>query len=251
MPVTSRREAPLRDIVRIDLRSLAAFRIAIALVLIWDLAVRSRDLEAHYSDAGVLPRTVLFDNILALRPYFSIHILFGSTAFQALLFCIAALAATALIVGWRSRAAAAACWFLTCSLHARNPLVLHGGDDILRLLLFWAMFLPLGGRWSVDRTRASEVDIEDEFICSWASAGLLLQLCFMYLFSGLLKSHPSWRHDGTAVYLALSIDQFATPLGRALLPYHGLLIAGTFATLALEIGGPYAALFSYRSPAWP
>src|SRR5437764_227186 len=66
----------------------------------------------------------------------------------------------------------------------------------------------------------------------------------MYVFSGLLKSHPSWRHNGTAVYLALSIDQFTTPLGRALLPYHGLLTVLTYATLVLELMGPFIALWS-------
>jgi small subunit ribosomal protein S8 len=30
------------------------------------------------------------------------------------------------------------------------PEVLNGGDVLLRLLLFWAIFLPLGARWAVD-----------------------------------------------------------------------------------------------------
>jgi hypothetical protein len=230
---------------RVDLRSLAAFRIAVSLILLWDLVVRARDLEAHYTDAGVLPRTVLFDNFLALRPYFSVHILMGTALFEAILFCLAGLCAVALLLGFRSRIACAACWFLTCSLHARNPLVLHGGDDLLRLLLFWAMFVPLGGRWSVDRGRASAVVGDDHAVCSWGTAGLMLQLCFMYIFSAALKSHPSWRREGTAVYLALSLDQFATPLGRALLPFHGLLTVMTFSTVALELAGPYVALYSY------
>ena len=29
----------------------------------------------------------------------------------------------------------------------RNPLVIDGGDDFLRMLLFWGLFLPLGARW--------------------------------------------------------------------------------------------------------
>src|SRR5450432_3732577 len=100
----------------IDLRSLSAFRIGIGLVLIWDLIVRSTDLTAHYTDDGVLPRTVLIDNFLSLRPYLSIHILNGSAVFQALLFCLAGLCALALLLGCRTRAASVACWFLTCSL---------------------------------------------------------------------------------------------------------------------------------------
>jgi len=229
----------------IDLRSLAACRIAIGLILIYDLVLRSCDLKAHYTDAGVLPRSDLYHLYLSQRPYFSIHTLNGSAAFEALLFWIAGICALALIAGYRTRIATVGCWFLTCSLQARNPIVLHGGDDLLRMLLFWGMFVPMGGRWSIDRARASRVDVKDETVCTWGSAGLLLQVCFLYFFAGALKSHPSWRHDGTAVFLALSIDQFTTPLGKALLPYHGLLIVMTFGTLLLELVGPFVAMFCF------
>lgn len=238
-----------RQIFCIDLRSLAAFRITIAIILLWDLWARSRDLEAHYTDAGVLPRNVLVEFFLSRRPYFSVHTFDGSAQFEALLFGVAALFAIALLVGYRTWIATAACWFLTCSLHARNHLIVHGGDDALRMLLFWSMFVPLGSQWSVDRTRASRVERDDRGVRSWGTAGLMLQLCFIYFFSATLKSHPSWRQDGTAVYLALSIDQFATQFGRALLPYHGPLKALTFGTLALEMAGPFFALLSYKSAA--
>ena len=246
-PDARHREPPLWHMFQVDLRALAAFRIGIGLVLIWDLIVRSFDLSAHYTDDGVLPRTALIDTYLSLRPYLSLHILNGTLLFEAVLFVVAGLFALSLIVGYRTRLASIACWFLTCSLHARNPLVVHGGDDILRMLLFWAMFVPVGARWSVDHARRAEIDTEATTLCSWGSAGLLLQLCSMYVFSGVLKSHPSWRSEGTAVFLALSIDQFATPIAHALLPYHGLLKVMTFGALALEMAGPFIALFSFTS----
>jgi hypothetical protein len=39
-----------------DLRSLAALRIVLALVVLADLAGRAANLTAHYTDDGVLPR---------------------------------------------------------------------------------------------------------------------------------------------------------------------------------------------------
>src|SRR5689334_14974245 len=158
-------EPPLWHMFCIDLRSLAAFRIAVGLILIWDLIMRSRDMTAHYTDEGVLPRTVLMDNYLSLRPYLSVHILHGSLTFQTLMFCIAGLCALAMTLGYRSRPATIACWFLTCSLHARNPLIVHGGDDLLRVMLFWAMFVPLGARWSIDAGRASGIDGDRDQVC--------------------------------------------------------------------------------------
>src|ERR1700678_2894139 len=48
----------LRNVFGLDLRSLALFRINIALVFLWDLQERARDLRAHYTEDGVLPLTI-------------------------------------------------------------------------------------------------------------------------------------------------------------------------------------------------
>ncbi len=71
--------------------------------------------------------------------------------FQALLFVVAAVAAVALLVGYRTWVASVVVWILLLSIQHRNPLVLGSGDDLLRMLLFWGMSLPLGAVWSVDR----------------------------------------------------------------------------------------------------
>ena len=42
-----------------DLRSLAAFRIALALLVLADLLNRARDLTADYTDFGVTPRVAI------------------------------------------------------------------------------------------------------------------------------------------------------------------------------------------------
>jgi hypothetical protein len=225
----------LAELFGLDLRSLAAFRIGLGLLLLADLAVRAGDLSAHYTDDGVLPRSAITSS-----RYVSLHMLDGSADFQAALFLFAGLCAAALLVGWRTRLATAASWFLLMSLHARNPMVLQGGDNLLRLLLFWAMFLPLGARWSLDARRGGRPPGAAEV--SVASAALILQVCFVYWFSAALKSDPSWRSEGTAVYYALSLDQFAKPLAHYLLGFPGLLRVLTFATLGIEAAGP-ALLF--------
>ncbi len=45
----------------IDIRSLALLRIGTACLLLADLAYRLPDLEAHYTDLGVLPRRTLIE----------------------------------------------------------------------------------------------------------------------------------------------------------------------------------------------
>src|SRR5215217_7632278 len=50
--------AKVVEIFGADLRSLATFRIVLALLVLSDLANRATDLFAHYTDAGIMPRTV-------------------------------------------------------------------------------------------------------------------------------------------------------------------------------------------------
>jgi hypothetical protein len=238
-PRTGRRAAVWRglgEVVSLDLRSLAVFRIGLGLLLLADLAVRAGDMGAHYTDQGVLPREEMSGSAAT-----SLHLLHGSLWFEACLFGVAALFALALVVGFYSRVASFASCFLLVSLHGRNPLVLDGGDVLLRALLFWGMFLPLGARFSLDALRRGGLGPPPR-LASVATAALTLQVCFVYWFSALLKTDPSWRTEGTAIYYALSIDQFATRLGRHLLDYPDLLRALTFATLWMEALGP-ALLF--------
>jgi hypothetical protein len=222
-----------RAVFGLDLRSLAVFRVALGLILLVDLGLRAVDLNAHYTDEGVLPT--------AARPSSGaacVHALCGAAWFEAALFVVAGLFAVALAVGWRTRLATFASCFLLVSLHARNPLVVHGGDVLLRALLFWGLFLPLGARWSLDARRRTSGPAPGAPVASAASAALIFQLCFLYWFSAALKTDPVWRTEGTAVYYALSIDAFATPFGHWLLGFPDLLRFLTFATLWLETLGP-------------
>lgn len=229
----------------LDLRSLAAFRIGLGLILLYDLLARARDLGAHYSDAGVLPRALVPETPLG-QPALSLHLLSGSATWQGFLFLLAGLLGLALLLGYRTRLATCGSWFLLGSLHLRNPLVCYAGDELLKLLLFWSLFLPLGARWSLDGRRADEAtEPRDASVLSAGSVALVLQVCFVYLFATLFKSGPTWW-DGTAVYYALNIDLHTSPLGRALLGSPGLCAALTWFTLAAEGLAPLLLL----SPVW-
>jgi HTTM domain len=227
------------EIFGADLRSLAAFRIALAVLVLLSLADRAADLSAHYSDEGVLPRPTLLTEVL--DPWqLSLNMMNGKPLFQALVFGVAALAALALLLGYRTRLATVITWVTVVSIALRNPLVSGSEAVLLSLLLFWAMFLPLGAHWSVNRALkvAPPRGVSMRFL-SMATVGLFLQIAFMYWFTAILKSGREWRVDGTALYYALSYDQYAKPFGTYLLQFPELLEALTFATLVLEAFGPF------------
>ena len=231
----------------IDPRTLALFRVSLALVLLYDLWIRIANLNAFYTDAGVLPRAAQIEIFSGLPQLFSFHMMNGTLTGEAILLAIQMVAGVTLLIGYQTWISTFVSWILLVSLHNRNPMVLQGGDVLLRLMLFWGLFLPLGVRASLDRWLAplAEEKYPNAPLVSMATFAVLLQVCFVYWFTWALKTDASWRVDGTAIGYALSIDQLSRPLGRALLHYPDVMRNLTFVTLYLERFGPLLALLPF------
>jgi len=240
-----RKSSKLAELFGADLRSLAFFRIAVSCVILGDLTVRGMSLRAHYTDFGVLPRTALIDQFSPLWRL-SLHFMSGQPAVQLALFILAGLFAVMMLVGYRTRLATFLSWAMMTSLHARNPMVLQAGDVFLHMLLFWGMFMPLGARASLDSFLKPAREPLPKSFASMGTAGLVMQVAFVYWFSVGTKlnpnSFPIWWNQGTAVYYALSIDEFATPIAHFLLHFPLLLKGLDYMTLAVEIFAPLMLL---------
>lgn len=246
--LVSRAAAKLAEIFGIDLRTLALFRVCLALIILLDLALRARDLTAHYSDYGVLPRAALLGDIGQGFP--SLHLISGSSKIEALLFVFSALVALALLIGYRTRIATVVSWILLLSLQARNPGVMQGGDMLLYLLLFWGIFLPLAARFSVDAALNEEAQKAPNAFFSMATMALLVQAMCVYTFGALLKSSPVWIPDGTAIYYALQLDYIITPLGHWLGQFGSVLQFLTYYVWSLELLAPlimFSPIAHYRT----
>lgn len=225
----------LRRVFYLDLRMLALFRIGLGGVILVDLVQRSFSLKAHYGYEGLLPagEASWFANFSALLP---VHLWFSSDSAQVALFLIQGGVAVALILGIKTRVATVLSWLLVNSLQLRNPVLLYGADRELAALLLWAMFLPLGARWSLDAPqRCRWVGVDR--VCGWAAAGFILQVGLIYFTSVLSKSGASWR-DGSAVLLALNVDVYTRATGRWLLHFGDSLKWLTDATLVIECLAP-------------
>ncbi len=222
--------ARLRELFGIDLRSLGVFRIVLGAIVLADLLLRLPLLDVNYTASGVLP--VPGGGGL---PGLSIHRWSGTLGWQIALFGAAGVSAAMLIAGYRTRLATIASWVLLTSLHNRSPLLTDGGDTLLRWLLLWSMFLPLGARFSVDARRRGSGGAAPGGVLSAASVALLLQFAFFFCFAGLTKSGPQWRTDGTAIQIAVGQEYWARPLGAELSRFPGLLAAMTPNVVRLEI----------------
>ena len=202
----------------LDLRSIALFRVALGLCLIADLLLRIPQIDEFYDDRGAYPREAV---VGAMRGSWalSVHFISGLWGVELLLFLLALLFAIGFTLGYRTRLCAVVSWFLVGSMQVRAGIVLHGGDDLIRLLLFWCMFFPLNGRASLDRTLNPDAKPLPLAHLSPGSLALIFQICAMYWYTAAEKMHPVWLTERAAVYYTLGLDQFTKPLGHFLLGY--------------------------------
>jgi len=166
---------------------------------------------------------------------------------QAVLFSIAGILALALLVGFKTRWVVVGSWLMLLSVHHRVPPILSGADTLMRMLLLWAMFLPLERAWSLDRFLAQRsgeraLGTEEGPVVSVSSAAILLQMGLMYLFSAIFKLNSDWL-EGKALAGAFAHDFYATPIGASLLAYPRLLTVLTWGALLVEWAGPVLLFF--------
>ena len=216
----------------LDLRALSVMRIAIGLVLLTDLIIRSLSIKAFFTNEGILPLDVM-RSYNWNSYYFSFHALSGELWWQVVLFILNAICVTVLIIGYRTRLFTFICWTFLVSLQNRNPFILQGGDDLLRLVLLWGIFLPWGERYSVQK----KSEYKNDYF-SLANFGYILLVGSVYFFSALLKTSPEWHSDGTALYYALSLDQLRLPIGTFLYRLPTLLNALTHIVYYIELMAP-------------
>ena len=240
----------------LDYRSMALLRMGTALAIVANLVGRIPDLQAFYSDAGAIPRTAVLQ--LADTPYlFSIYHATGNWVFVAALFVVASIFAGMLFAGYFTRFATIASWIMLISLQNRNPMIIDGQDMLLRMMLFWGIFLPWGDFLSVDSKRNANKNPTDErdqqlqpnnsrTIISLATAAYTIQIILIYVCTAIHKNTPEWI-NGTAGLYSLNIDFMTTPLGVYLTQFPELLKVGTHVTVISEYLCPLLILLPIRN----
>ena len=223
----------------VDLRSLAAFRIGLGLLVAADALLRTRDLGLMFTTAGMLPPAVIrsfYDDPCA----WSLALAIDADWWGAAVLAVEAAAGLLLAAGCGTRFATVAAWVAVVSVLRRTAPATNAGDAWLACLLFWGMFLPLGALWSCDsRGRGRRGTV-----VSTASALLVLQVAVVYGAAGLSKWNPAWC-TGDAVRFAFSVHDHGTPLGAWLFAGGWLSRPVAWSVLTLELAGPIVLL------AWP
>jgi hypothetical protein len=222
------------------LRSLAAFRILLGFFLFLDVVNKSLLIPSFYAEDGVFPRILWMSQFMNSAKY-SFHLMSGDTKVLAFLFVVQALLALAFMVGYRTKTVGVILYVFICSLQARNSFILASSDDLMRLALFWSLFLPISKKFSLEQE-----DSPSDIYVSWTTLPFIFQLFTMYMSSAIYKLSPTWM-DGYAVYYSLNLEMYTKPMAhwfKDSLIFSKLV---THSTHALEFFGPVTFMLVKRS----
>lgn len=232
----------LRAGVTIDTRSLALFRIAIALLAIADVISRARNFSFYYTDDGLVSQQIA--ERATPDTAFSFFFYVSDPTWIAVLFVIHVLVAIQLLVGYKTRVAMILTFLFVISLDHHNPFVLSYADVLYRIMLFWAIFLPLGDRYSLDAIHRDR-DPRASFV-GIASALAMIQLIFMYFLNGIHKFPSSLWRSGEAAILVMGIDEMTYFLGDFMREFPAALQVGGWLWFHILLASPLLLLLHGR-----
>ncbi len=227
-----------------DTRSLALFRICLALIIIADVLTRISSAKAFLSDAGLTPRMEMIKTF-PVPALWQLYYVRGEVWWSYLLFAVTILCAILLLLGIWAQFSAFACWFLCISLQCRTPMLEYGAHDLMNILCFWSIFIPLDLRWSLKKSKTKGAPLPT-YYASMGVIALLSQPIVMYISAACEKWGASWLTARTAIYYALEQKGAASAFGETLLHYPSLLKHLTFLALFVESVCPFLLMIPGR-----
>lgn len=179
---------------------IAVYRILYGLLLIWTLVLLCPYIDIFYGPNGIL-------SIETARMY--VHN-FGLTENMAIVFAITLIFGLMLTCGLYTRFSALMVLVGLILIHNRNYLILNSGDTLLRLGAYYLVFANAGDALSLDRLirkRRGETEVSRK--SQWVQKLLQFQVALIYAVAFTSKLAGQTWLDGTAVYYALRVEEFA------------------------------------------
>lgn len=189
---------------------LAAFRVAVAtfcLVRLWTIRDSFLDLYGQYclvqwaiTRANLYPGLPHVGNVTQVLGHLGLD---TTQAIYALLYTYL-LALGALLLGWRPRLMAALAWTINFLwMHSGGGLI-YGMDFFAHIALFYCIIMPTGAAWSITTPGRGQPSVA----AGVTRRMLQVQLCLVYLSSGLEKAAGIQWWNGEAIWRSLMLPTF-------------------------------------------
>jgi hypothetical protein len=217
--------------------TLGVLRILFGFLALVNLLMIATDFDAWFSERGYVPWTIT-ERWLGDVP--RLNLLAGVTddRVTAAFYGMVVIAATLTTLGLGTRIAAIALAIGIISLHHRNPLILHGGDTMLRMCVIYLAVAPCGAALSLDRwilLRRGLAPATPLDVSLWPQRLFQIQIAIVYFTTVWHKWFGGTWRDGTAAWYPAQLTEFHRfPVPDFIYQPPFLQIA-TYGTLLVEL----------------
>lgn len=192
-------------IIEIDPFVLGLFRVALALFMLLFFVMLAPNWLFYYGPGGITP--IEREGIASYQLLNPILWYVRSSSTMWVFYAVSMVAIVLLGLGVWWRAALIWLFNMNLALLYTNPYVINGEEQVLGLLLLFALFMPLGDSFTLrqmtSRAGWRQLFTADRKVRVWTLTALQVHLMFVYLVSLPDKLiDPAWR-DGTLVYYAM------------------------------------------------
>lgn len=166
----------IRAWIALPSEGLGLFRQGLGLLCLGDALERLIHASFFLSDAGVLPRSLYFA-FYETTQLWSLLQISGRPSFVVAILLLTAVLGAIQAFGRSTLRSRIALFILLMSIQNRNPALLDSSDDLLRLMLFWDMFLPGEQKKpSYDLVSPGTLGLQLQLTIAWATmaSGFLL-----------------------------------------------------------------------------
>ncbi len=232
--------------------SLGAMRIALGLFVLQMLICSIPNWQKFYGPEGYLPLKAYIESMNGFADAAIASMLAWSAdpLWPWVVFGLGVVSAIALTLGMGTRIATVVLFAVWASLLNRSMTLVNGQDQIVKLLLFFGCFAPLGRSYSWDRWWATKHKQPwSEVAPIWPMRLMQISIAFVYLFSAPAKWNDDemWRNGLAIYYVTLSDRWFRFPEVDF---FHNVpfSIFATYSALATEMAFPLLVWFKPLRP---
>ncbi|MBZ6093401.1 HTTM domain-containing protein [Streptomyces olivaceus] len=214
------------------------------------------DRDYLFGPQGALPWEEFSGNI-ARNDSFSLYALSSSEAWFQIVFHLGMIVALLVVLGVGGRIGLALHWVFLWSIYERQTVLLDGGDNLAYLVIPMLLLtrcydrfsLSAGLRGKLSRHIPEKLRSISTPLHNIGVLAIILQICLVYIVSGLYKVQGKMWQDGTALFYVLRVPEFTFP-GLSHLIYENdfLVVAGTFTTVIFLVYFPLGIMVPALRP---
>ncbi|HRF59026.1 MAG TPA: HTTM domain-containing protein [Fimbriimonadaceae bacterium] len=213
------------------------FRILMASILFANFCMIAIDFDAWFSERGYVPWHVASE---WMGPTWRVNLLAGvtDTRIVAAFYALVTVSAFLTAIGLWTRPASIILCIGTITLHHRNPIILHGGDTLMRACAFYLAIGPSGASCSVDRLirlwKGKETGPPRD-VSLWPQRMIQFQMAVIYFTTVWSKWFGTAWRDGTAAWYPANLREFDRFPVPEFLHRQPFLALETYSTLLVEL----------------